>query len=62
MPKLIKRKPTKAEQHAAIEAARGMFRPKPGEPSFSEQIAKWKAEENELERQRDERLANLFKK
>jgi chromosome condensin MukBEF ATPase and DNA-binding subunit MukB len=57
-----KRKPTKVEQHAAIKAARGMLRPKPGEPSFAEQMAKWKAEDRELERRRDERLAALIKK
>jgi hypothetical protein len=58
----LKRKLTKAEQHAAIKAARGILRPKPGEPSFTEQMAIWKAEDRDLERRRDERLAALFKK
>ena len=57
-----KRKPTKAELHATIRAVRGVLRPKPGEPSFAEQMAIWKAEDRDLERRRDERLAALFRK
>ena len=62
MPQQLKRKPAKAEQRAAIKAARGMLRPKLGEPSFVEQMAKWRAEDRELEHQRDERLAALIQK
>lgn len=57
-----KRKPTKEELRAAIKAVRGLLRPRPGEPSFTEQMAIWNAEDRELERRRDKRLAALFKK
>lgn len=57
-----KQMPTKAERHEAIRAARGMFRLQPGGPAFAEQMAKWKAEDREIERCRDERLASLIKR
>ena len=57
-----KSKSAKAKQATAIEAARGMLRPKPGELSFAERRAKWKEEDRELEHRRDERLAALIRK
>lgn len=56
-----KRKPTKAQRFAAIRAMRGILRPKSGEPSFAESIAKWKAEDRALEMRRDDLLASMFK-
>ena len=56
------RKSNRAEQTTAIKAARGMRRSKPGEPAFTERMMKVKAEDRELERRRDERLAALIRK
>ena len=57
-----KRRSNSAEQTTAIKAARGMRRSKPGEPSFAERMMKVKAEDRQLERRRDERLAALIRK
>lgn len=57
-----KRKSTGAGQTTAIKAARGILRPNRGELSFAERMMKSKAEDRELERRRDERLAALIRK
>lgn len=52
----------KSEQFALIDSMCGIFKRNPGQLPFAEQMAKWKAEDRELERRRDERLAALFRK
>ena len=54
----LKRKPTKAEQHAIIKAARGMFRSADGKR------VDWAAvneEDRRLEKRRDDLLASMCK-
>lgn len=62
MTKQLKRKSSKAEQHASIRAARGMLRSKPTERSFVERMAMRKIDDRELENRRDARLAALIRK
>ena len=62
MPERSKRTPTREERNAAIRALRGILRTKPSEPSSTRKTENWKAEDRDLERRRDERLAALFKK
>lgn len=59
--KKSKRKPTKAQRFAAIQAARGMLRPQPGAPSLAERMAILNAEDRALEKRRDDLLASIGK-
>jgi hypothetical protein len=53
------RKQDLARRLAAIRSVRGLLRPKPGEPSFAEQMAIWKAEGRAEEKRRDELHSDL---
>jgi hypothetical protein len=48
-----RRKPTPAESRAAIRRLHGILRRKPGDPSFADEMAAYKAEERALEERRD---------
>ena len=58
MSKQLQRKPSKAEQLAAIKAARGMFRSKDGKPVDWTAL---KEEDRRLEKRRDDFLASIGK-